>query len=89
MEIKDPQYRIAVLRPSSFLVYHLDSRNSAPGKKAASTKPRKNRVSSAPTKLWVMPVRIDIVPQIDMQNGSQSDGRPVCCTIIFDGICGA
>lgn len=37
--------------PSSLRLYHFESRKSAPGKKAASTNPRKNRVSSAPMKL--------------------------------------
>ena len=46
-----PQYNMAVRAPSSDLVYHFDNRKSAPGKNAASTKPRKNRVSSASTKL--------------------------------------
>lgn len=46
-----PQYRIATRRPSSSRLYHFERRKSAPGKKAASTKPRKKRVSRAPTKL--------------------------------------
>jgi hypothetical protein len=36
--------------------------NKAPGKKAASMKPKKNRVKRAPTKLWVTPVRMEMVP---------------------------
>ena len=39
--------------PNSLRLYHLLSRNRHPGKKAASTKPKKKRVSSAPTKLQV------------------------------------
>ena len=50
-----PHVRMAVRNPSSVRVYHLERRNKAPGKNAASTKPRKNRVRSAPTKLWVIP----------------------------------
>ena len=38
-------------RPSSLRLYHLLIMKSAPGKKAASTKPRKKRVNNAPTKL--------------------------------------
>ncbi len=49
--IKLPQERSAVRTPSSLRVYHFERRKSAPGKNAASTKPRKNRVRSAPTKL--------------------------------------
>ena len=48
-----PQYKIDMRDPSSDFVYHLLRRNSAPGKKAASTKPKKKRVNSAPTKLQV------------------------------------
>ena len=49
--IKLPQERTAVRTPSSDRLYHFDNRNKAPGKNAASTKPRKKRVRSAPTKL--------------------------------------
>ncbi len=38
--------------PSSLRVYHLLRRNKAPGKKAASTKPRKKRVRRTLVKLW-------------------------------------
>lgn len=44
-------------RAISFLVYHFERRKSAPGRKAASIKPRKKRVRSAPTKLCVIPVK--------------------------------
>ena len=46
-----PQYSIHILRPSSLRVYHFEIKNKAPGKKAASTKPRKNRVRRAPINL--------------------------------------
>jgi len=49
--IRLPHERSAVLWPSSLLLYHFDRRKRAPGKKAASTNPRKKRVSNAPTKL--------------------------------------
>lgn len=48
---RPPQKRSAVRWPSSLRLYHFDSRKSAPGKKAASTKPRKKRVRRAPKKL--------------------------------------
>lgn len=51
LEMMLPQYSSAVRVPSSLRLYHLLIRKSDPGKKAASTKPRKKRVSSAPTKL--------------------------------------
>jgi hypothetical protein len=38
-------------------LYHFDRRKRAPGEKAASTKPRKNRVRRACVKLRVMPAR--------------------------------
>ena len=50
-EMMFPQYRSAVRVPSSLRLYHFDMRKSAPGKNAASTKPRKKRVRSAPMKL--------------------------------------
>lgn len=46
-----PQYRMALRNPTSFRLYHFDIKNRAPGKKAASAKPKKKRVSNAPTKL--------------------------------------
>jgi len=49
--IRIPHERYAVRRPSSERLYHFDRRKRAPGKKAASTKPRKNRVRRAPAKL--------------------------------------
>ena len=50
-EMMFPQYRSAVRVPSSLRLYHFEMRKSAPGKNAASTKPRKKRVRSAPMKL--------------------------------------
>lgn len=50
-EMMFPQYRIDIRDPSSDFVYHLLSKKSAPGKNAASTKPKKKRVRSALTKL--------------------------------------
>ena len=54
---------------SSFLVYHFESKKSAPGKNAASTKPRKNLVNRAPVKFVVMPVKQEITPQMIMAEG--------------------
>lgn len=45
------QHTNAVRWPNSLRLYHFESKNSEPGKNAASTNPRKNRVNSAPTKL--------------------------------------
>lgn len=56
--IRLPQERTAVRTPSSDRLYHFDNRNKAPGKNAASTNPRKKRVSSAPVKLNL--VRMDL-----------------------------
>ena len=53
--IKLPQDSSAVRSPSSDRLYHFESRKREPGKNAASTKPRKKRVSRAPVKLVVMP----------------------------------
>lgn len=46
-----PLYKTAVRTPSSSRLYHLLRRNSAPGKNAASTMPRKSRVQRAVMKL--------------------------------------
>ena len=39
---------------------------NAPGRKAASTKPRKKRVATMPAKLWVAPERVETIPQRSM-----------------------
>lgn len=75
--IRLPQERSAVRSPSSLRVYHFDKRKRAPGKNAASIKPRKKRVRSAPTKLVATPVRQDIIPHIIMQIGRYNEGRPM------------
>lgn len=62
---------------SSLRVYHFEIRKRAPGKKAASTNPRKNRVRSAPVKLCVAPVRTEIMPQMIMHVGRYSEGLPI------------
>jgi hypothetical protein len=46
-----PQNSKAVRWPSSLRLYHFESKNNAPGKNAASTKPKKNRVMKTPVKL--------------------------------------
>jgi hypothetical protein len=46
-----PHDRMAVLSPNSLGLYHLERRNKAPGKNAASTNPMKNRVRRAPVYL--------------------------------------
>jgi hypothetical protein len=53
--MRRPQESSAMRRPSSERLYHFDRRKRAPGKKAASTKPSRNRVRKAPVKLWVVP----------------------------------
>lgn len=83
MEMREPQKRMAVRRPSSLFVYHLESRSRAPGKKHASTKPRKNRVRRAPVKLCTKPVRRLMAPQTTTHAGMNLDGRPEYWTIIF------
>jgi hypothetical protein len=62
-EIKLPQKRIAFLVVSSRRVYHFERINSAPGRNAASTNPRKNRVATMPENPVVMPDNVDIIPQ--------------------------
>jgi hypothetical protein len=57
LPMRRPHKRDAVRRPSSERLYHFDSRKRAPGKKAASKKPRKNRVRRACVKLRVVPAR--------------------------------
>ncbi len=47
-ERRDPEYRRAVLKPNSFLVYHEERKKRQPGKYAASTNPRKNRMAIKP-----------------------------------------
>jgi hypothetical protein len=49
--IMPPQESSAVRLPISFRLYHFDKRKIAPGKKAASTNPKKNRAKTAPLKL--------------------------------------
>jgi hypothetical protein len=52
-----PHESNVVRRPSSERLYHFDSKKRAPGKKAASAKPRNNRVMKACVKLRVVPAR--------------------------------
>ena len=75
-----------VTHPNSSFLYHLLSKNKAPGKNAASTNPRKNRVRRQPTKLWVIPVRHDIVPQQAIDAPMYNDGRLIKDIIPLDGI---
>jgi hypothetical protein len=66
LEIRLPQKRIAFLLVSSRRVYHLERIMSAPGRKAASTKPRKKRVATMPEKPVVIPERVDTSPHMSM-----------------------
>jgi hypothetical protein len=66
--MRRPHASSAVRSPSSECLYHFDRRKRAPGKKAASTKPRKNRVRRAPVKLWVAPA-----------NECRKKGKPMKC----------
>ena len=66
LEIKLPQKRIAFLFVSSRLVYHFERIKSAPGRKAASTKPKKKRVATIPEKFVVTPEHVEIMPQRSM-----------------------
>lgn len=50
LEMRLPQNRMAFLMVSSRRVYHFERISSAPGRKAASTKPRKKRTSTMPLK---------------------------------------
>ena len=47
-EINDPEYSAAVRKPSSLRVYHALRKYKQPGKYAASTKPKKNRMTTRP-----------------------------------------
>jgi len=55
--MRRPHESSAVRSPSSDRLYHFERRKRAPGKKEASTKPRKNRVRRAAVKLWAVPTR--------------------------------
>lgn len=57
-----PQNKMAFLVVSSLRVYHLDWISRAPGRKAASTNPKKNRTKTMPVKLLVFPVSVEMRP---------------------------
>ena len=66
LEIRFPQKRMALRSVSSRRVYHFERMRSAPGRKAASTKPMKKRMATMPAKLLTLPERVEIMPQINI-----------------------
>lgn len=82
-----PEYIMAERRANSFLVYHEDKKYKHPGKYAASTKPRKNRMANSPPKLFAAAVAADIVPQTTIEQGKYIDGLPNLFSIRFEGTC--
>jgi hypothetical protein len=77
------------LEPMDFPVFQLSVKLTinAPGRKAASTKPRKKRVATMPAKLWVTPERVETIPQRSMMIEMYSDGRLMVLMNIFEGTC--
>lgn len=59
-EMRLPQNRMAFRSVNSRLVYHFDRMSKAPGKKAASTKPMKNRTATMPAKFCVLPDSVEM-----------------------------
>ena len=60
---------------------------NAPGRKAASTNPRKKRVATMPAKLWVTPERVETMPQRSMMIEMYSDGRLMVLMNMLLGTC--
>jgi hypothetical protein len=60
---------------------------NAPGRNAASTKPRKNRVATMPAKLCVTPERVETIPQRSMMIEMYSDGRLMVLMNMLEGTC--
>lgn len=65
-----------IRRLSSDRVYHLDSVNSTPGKKGASTTPRMKRQATMPPKLCTCDVNAETRPQRIVKNARYHDGFP-------------
>ncbi len=86
-EMRFPQKRMAFLSVSSRLVYHLERMSSAPGRNAASTKPRKKRMVTMPAKSFAMPLSVEIRPQMTMTTDMYSDGRWMRLMKMLDGTC--
>lgn len=86
-EIRFPQKRMAFLRVSSLLVYHLDRMSSTPGRKAASTKPRKNRVTTMPLKSCTTPLKVEMRPQMSMTILRYREGLSRPLMSMLEGIC--
>lgn len=72
---------------SSRRVYHFDRIMRAPGRKAASMKPRQKRVATMPPKFVVTPERVEIMPQINMAAAMYQDGREILLMTMLEGIC--
>jgi len=63
LEMRLPQKRIAFRVVSSLRVYHFDKIMRAPGRKAASVNPRKNRMTTISVKFLALPERVEMRPQ--------------------------
>jgi hypothetical protein len=86
-EMRLPQKRMAFLSVSSLRVYHLERMSSAPGKKAASTKPRKKRITTMPLKLVATPLNVEMRPHRHMATLMYSDGREILLMNMLEGTC--
>src|SRR5687768_11201035 len=75
LEMRLPQNKIALRLVNSRRVYHLDKMSSAPGRKAASTNPKKKRMQTMPAKLCTLPLRVEIRPQSNMAAAIYKLGR--------------
>src|SRR6478735_1590952 len=87
LEIKLPQKRTAFLFVSSRRVYHFERISNAPGRKAASVKPRKKRITTIPVKLWTFPERVEIRPQRSMIAPRYNEGRWILLMNMLEGTC--
>lgn len=70
-----------------FKIYELQLTMRAPGRNAASTKPRKKRVATMPAKLCVTPERVETIPQRSMMTEIYSDGRLIVLINMLEGTC--
>jgi hypothetical protein len=86
-EIRLPQNKMAFRSVSSRLVYHLDKMSSAPGRKAASTKPIKKRMATIPAKFDTFPDSVEIMPHISITMAIYNEGLGIRLMIMFDGTC--
>lgn len=86
-EIRLPQKRMAFLRVSSRRVYHFDWIKRAPGRNAASTKPKQKRTATIPPKLLTLPLRVEIIPQMRMAPAMYQDGFEMRLIIMLEGTC--